>query len=215
MEMKSMLVADDSEGDAREGLSDVCVVNLAADLRLLEANDDFLFKLGRPGPEVYGQPFGDFVHPSMKQVIQQNLTRLAEGNKHRFSSRYVAPRSAPNRFTGGLTGIAVRGDDGRVATIVLLIRPDRVPEPQHAASNSRKPLSELDAKVLEGVAAGSSTVQLAAKLYLSRQGVEYHVGAMLRRFKCSNRSALVAKAYTQGILRMGQWPPKVTPDFVR
>jgi len=38
---------------------------------------------------------------------------------------------------------------------------------------------------------------------------------MLRRFKCSNRSALVAKAYTQGILTMGQWPPKVTAEFVR
>jgi len=58
-------------------------------------------------------------------------------------------------------------------------------------------------------------VQLASKLYLSRQGVEYHVGAMLRKFKSPNRSALVSKAYSQGILSIGHWPPKVIPQYIR
>lgn len=209
--MSASAVQDDIRGE----LSDVCVANLDANLRLLEANDDFLNKLGRSASEVYGQSFGEFIHSSARDVIMAHLGRLADGSRLRFNARFVGVRWASTRFSGRMTGLAVRGDDGKVATIVLLVSPDLGVEPLWYSARKRRPLSELDALVLEGVAAGSSTVQLAAKLYLSRQGVEYHVGAMLRRFKCSNRSALVAKAYTQGILTMGQWPPKVTAEYVR
>ena len=213
--MTTSMQASAVQADVREEQPDFCVANLDGDLRVLEANDDFLHKIGRSAPEVYGQHFGDFVHPSMRQVILQHLGRLADGTRLRFSTRFVGVRSLTTRLSGGMTGLAVRGDDGKVTKIVLLVRPDNGVEPLWTSAHKRRPLSELDALVLEGVAAGSSTVQLAAKLYLSRQGVEYHVGAMLRRFKCSNRSALVAKAYTQGILTMGQWPPKVIAEFVR
>jgi DNA-binding CsgD family transcriptional regulator len=214
METKSMSVAT-VQDDIRGELSDVCVANLDANLRLLEANDDFLNRLGRSASEVYGQQFGDFIHSSVRDVIMGHLGRLADGSRLRFNARFVGVRWSSTRFSGRMTGLAVRGDDGKVATIVLLINPDLGVEPLWSSAKKRRPLSELDALVLEGVAAGSSTVQLAARLYLSRQGVEYHVGAMLRRFKCANRSALVAKAYTQGILTMGQWPPKVTAEYVR
>ena len=55
---------------------------------------------------------------------------------------------------------------------------------------------------------------MAARLYLSRQGVEYHVGLMLRRFKAPNRAALVSRAYSMGVLTVGSWPPKAVLDFV-
>jgi DNA-binding CsgD family transcriptional regulator len=76
-------------------------------------------------------------------------------------------------------------------------------------------LTKMDARVLEGVAAGISTVQLALMLHLSRGGVEYHVTMLLRRLKVSNRPALVSKAYSMGIFRVGSWPPRVLPDFVQ
>jgi len=214
METKSVAATtlwDDVGGE----LSDVCVANLDASLRLLEANDDFLHKLGRSATEVYGQHFGDFIHPSVKRVILRHLGRLACGARLGFSAHFVGAWERTARFSGGMAGLAVRGEDGKVGTIVLLVRPDDRVEPPWPSASERRPLSELDALVLEGIAAGSSAVQLAAKLYLSRQGVEYHVAAMLRRFKCSNRSALVAKAYTQGILTVGQWPPKVPAEYVR
>lgn len=58
-------------------------------------------------------------------------------------------------------------------------------------------------------------MQLAARLYLSRQGVEYHVGLMLRRLKAPNRAALVARAHSMGMLTIGSWPPRVLPEFVK
>jgi DNA-binding CsgD family transcriptional regulator len=196
-------------------MSDVCIANLGPDLRVIEANGDFLRQLGRTSADVYGQSFVDFVHPSAKQFTLQQLGKLNEGRRDRFSARLVGVRPAQAVLSGGLTGIAVRSRTGQVTTIVVLVKPDRAADAPRPAVEKTKLLSELDAKVLEGVAAGISTVQLASKLYLSRQGVEYHVGAMLRQFKSPNRSALVSKAYSQGILSIGHWPPKVTPQYIR
>jgi DNA-binding CsgD family transcriptional regulator len=76
------------------------------------------------------------------------------------------------------------------------------------------PLNARDAGILEGVASGASSVQLAASLFLSRQGVEYHIGRLLRRFRVPNRTALVGRAYSLGIFDSGSWPPKVRREFV-
>ncbi|MYY10743.1 LuxR family transcriptional regulator [Streptomyces sp. SID4919] len=75
-------------------------------------------------------------------------------------------------------------------------------------------LTALDVRILEGVAVGTSTVQLAASLYLSRQGVEYRIGLMLRHFQVANRAALVSRAHSLGVLSVGAWPPRVLPEFL-
>nr|AAK83173.1 putative response regulator [Streptomyces viridochromogenes Tue57] len=75
-------------------------------------------------------------------------------------------------------------------------------------------LSSLDAKIIERIAAGERTTCIASKLYLSRQGVEYHVSKMMERFRVPNRTALVAKAYALGILRSEVWPPRVLQERV-
>ncbi|OLR93940.1 LuxR family transcriptional regulator [Actinokineospora bangkokensis] len=190
------------------------MANLDRDLRVIEANGGFLYQFGRSAAEVCGRDFRDLVHPSVEQVVVQQLTRLGENRHDRFSARLVGLRPDDGVFFGDLTGMAVRADNGQVSKIVLLMRPDRGGEPQRQSTTRRRPLSEIDARVLEGIAAGNTTVQLAAKLFLSRQGIEYHVAAMLRTFKSPNRSALVAKAYSEGILRIGHWPPQVTTDHV-
>ena len=67
--------------------------------------------------------------------------------------------------------------------------------------------------VLEGLAAGLSTQQLASRLGLSSHGVEYPVSSMLRKLKAPNRSALVARAYALDILVPNCWPPQVRPQY--
>ncbi|MDP9796803.1 DNA-binding NarL/FixJ family response regulator [Catenuloplanes nepalensis] len=70
-------------------------------------------------------------------------------------------------------------------------------------------LSELDARIIESIAAGERTVHIANKVYLSRQGVEYHVSKLLQNLRVPNRPALIAKVYSLGILTVGTWPPEV------
>ncbi|GGV60844.1 hypothetical protein GCM10010294_10290 [Streptomyces griseoloalbus] len=121
-------------------------------------------------------------------------------------------------FSADLTGTAVTGPWGEIVGIVILFRPtgnSHRPERHSGAVNNDGPvLSALDAQVLEGVARGESTVQLASRLYLSRQGIEYRVGQMLRRFDAPNRPALVARAHALGVFAAGQWPPRVLPERV-
>lgn len=75
-------------------------------------------------------------------------------------------------------------------------------------------IGSLTARVLEGVAAGRQTQQLCDELFLSRQGIEYHVAVLFRQFGVNKRAALVAKAYNIGVLEPGDWPPKVPPQFI-
>ncbi|MFJ4796073.1 LuxR family transcriptional regulator [Kitasatospora purpeofusca] len=74
-------------------------------------------------------------------------------------------------------------------------------------------LTAVDVRILEGVAIGTSTARLAASLYLSRQGIEYRIGLMMRHFQAANRPALVSRAHSLGVLSVGAWPPRVLPEF--
>lgn len=75
-------------------------------------------------------------------------------------------------------------------------------------------LTAVDVRILEGVAVGTSTVRLAASLYLSPQGIEYRIGLMMRHFQAANRPALVSRAHSLGVLSIGAWPPRVLPEFI-
>jgi DNA-binding CsgD family transcriptional regulator len=219
-----MMTVDTTAGPetgAVEG-REMCVVYLDRDMRVWGASADLLTRLRMSSVDICRRHLGEFLHPSIRTVVLSQLGRLAEGTRRRVTTQFLGTEqflrtdSASTWLSGRMTGIAVQGGAGPGCSVVALVHPDRShAPPTRTAGQRRKLLSELDAKVLEGVAAGCSTVEMANKLFLSRQGVEYHVGAMLRRFKCANRSALVAKTYAQGVLTVGQWPPSVVGEYIR
>ncbi|MCS7477006.1 LuxR C-terminal-related transcriptional regulator [Umezawaea endophytica] len=75
-------------------------------------------------------------------------------------------------------------------------------------------LSSLQAKILEGVAAGFSSGRLSRELYLSSKTIDYHVRVMSDKLKAPNRVALVSRAFVLEILRTDSWPPRVTCETV-
>jgi PAS domain S-box-containing protein len=194
--------------------SGMCMANLDPRGRVVNANVEFFRQFGRTSAEVCGTSFYELLHPSVRDKVEQQFARLAEGRRMRFAERMVAVRPGESAFTAELAGIAVHGDNGQVESIMVLVRPEFERDPQ-VLTGRKKPLTAMDARILEGVAAGISTVQLAAMLYLSRGGVEYHVSTLLRKLKVVNRPALVSKAYSMGMFGVGCWPPKVLPDYVQ
>ncbi|MFE9093607.1 response regulator transcription factor [Streptomyces sp. NPDC007264] len=70
-------------------------------------------------------------------------------------------------------------------------------------------LSSLQARVLEGVAAGFSSGQLSRELYLSSKTIDYHVRVMSEKLQAPNRVALVSRAFVLQILRTDSWPPRI------
>lgn len=195
--------------------SGVRAARLDETFRIVEANADFATEFGSPDPPLLtGQALPDVLHPSVRGHVTHQLMRLVEGQRNRFVERVLALGPDDSVFSGELTAFAVYSDAGTFDGLMVLLRPEHDSRASVVVGRE-KLLSRMDARVLEGVAAGASTVQLAGLLYLSRGGVEYHVTALLRSMQVRNRSALVSKAYSMGLFCAGSWPPQVLPEYVR
>ena len=193
-----------------------CMASLNSRLNIEAANESFFRNFDRTSTEICGRSIYDLLHPSVRGPLSSRFSSLLDGHGSRFVDRVIAMRGNGRSFSAEIAGIAVQGEGDDMSGVVVLVSPDEeVGDGCETASRVKPILTPLDARILEGIAAGVSTVQMSAGLYLSRQGVEYHVGMMLRRFKASNRAALVARAYSMGVLTVGSWPPRVVLDFVK
>jgi DNA-binding NarL/FixJ family response regulator len=70
----------------------------------------------------------------------------------------------------------------------------RISNPQ-----KQKPLSRREAEVLQLVAQGLSTADMARRLWVTRQTVKFHLGNIYRKLGVSNRTAAARWAYDQGL----------------
>ncbi|MEU0337020.1 LuxR C-terminal-related transcriptional regulator [Streptomyces sp. NPDC006193] len=183
----------------------------ALDTTVTAAETEFAGAFGLSPGEICGRDLCDLLLARFPALLQRRFADLSEGRTDWFTEQVTGQDGTGRTFCAVLTAVAVAGPDGPAGLVILLSHAeDREP----AQPRGEQTLSELDARVLEGVASGASTVQLASRLYMSRQGVEYRVGRLLRRFDAPNRPALVARAHGLGMFAAGQWPPRVLPDFV-
>lgn len=196
--------------------SHASVACLDPTLTIQQVNQEFDRRFGSPVEDLCGRPFCDLVHPSVRQPLMRQFSRMLEGKGHRFATEVITV-GQDTAHTLPMTATAVRG--GHIpdvaAILVMLPAADGESADSGVVVPRKKLLSEVDARILEGIAAGVSTVPLASRLYLSRQGVEYHVSGLLRKLKVPNRAALVSRAYSMGVLKVGTWPPKVVEDFIK
>lgn len=194
--------------------SGICIAHLDPQLRISAANGPFCSHIGASSADVLGRDVLDYLHPGVRERLRREFARLADGRSARFADDVILVDAEGKPLKGELTGIAVHGSaSARVEAIVVLLRPSGSRSPL-VASARQKLFSPVHARVLEGVAAGESTVQLASRLFLSRGGVEYHVASLLRKMKVTNRPALISKGYALGVFAVGEWPPRVQPEFI-
>ena len=199
--------------------SSTCIAQLDLQFRVVGGNSGFAEAFGLEIGILPGYGITELVHSSVREKLSWQLKSLVRGERSRFTDRVlVALRSSAANLE--ITGISVTNDAGRVESLIILVQQERAEakeaegvEPVRPAK-ARKLLTKMDAGVLEGVASGMSTVQLATNLFLSRGGVEYHVSALMKRLKAGNRSELVSKAYAAGLFNIGIWPPRVITEFV-
>ncbi|SFS65690.1 LuxR C-terminal-related transcriptional regulator [Saccharopolyspora flava] len=210
---------DIADADVFQSLLERSGLHLASldlQLRITQANDAFVDQFGRSRESVVGRNFCELLHPGVREPISRNFERLLDGRSQRFSECFVGVGADQTAFTGDITGVAVRGaSSGELTQFVVLLSPEKLNKANVVVADRKRVLSELNARILEGIATGESTVRLASRLFLSRQGVEYHVGAMLKKLKAPNRAALVSRAYSLGLLSVGSWPPRVPRDYVK
>lgn len=196
------------------GAHQSCMVSLDRSLRIVAANQEMFRRFRQQLHEdLCGSAFCDLLDPSVRTAVHGRLQRLLDGQQSRSKDTTVTLQSPEGQLQGELTATPFARGAGRIEGVIAVLAPHaergaQVPRP-------RRILSDMDAKILEGVASGASTVQLASTLFLSRGGVEYHVTSLLRRMKVKNRPALISKAYALGMFEMGSWPPQVVADHVK
>jgi DNA-binding CsgD family transcriptional regulator len=189
--------------------SSVSLAILDRSLRVLDANAEFCAFVDRHPAEVFRTALPELVHPQVAERVGRRLTRLVEGREWMVSERFSSLPSSGVPGPVTVLGTAVPRQTRGNAAVLVACLPDRAASPEPAQPSSAEKISEIDAKILQGIAAGVSTADLARQLYLSRQGVEYHIHRMLRNFKAPNRPALVSRAYELGLLTAANWPPRV------
>jgi DNA-binding CsgD family transcriptional regulator len=197
-----------------ESANNWCVASIDAELRIVFADNGFSETIGLPPDRLRQRCVLDFLHPGFLRGPARALTALAQAGQGEVSDQVMLALPKGQSLPAVITALAVPVTPVSPTRIVLALsttphRPEAVQPVRQQQS-----LTLLDAQVLEGVAAGVPTTRLAKRLNLSRQGIEYHIGRMLRKFGAANRTALIAKAYSLGMLSADSWPPRVAPEFM-
>nr|WP_276307327.1 LuxR C-terminal-related transcriptional regulator [Amycolatopsis antarctica] len=191
------------------------MVSLDRSLRVTAANQEMFELFYGLDDDICGTALCDLIDPSIRTKVRSRLERLLEGQQTRFDERAVDLIAPDGAVPADLIGTSVSRGTNQVVGVVVFGH--LLDETTHAAKQraSRRQLSEMDAAILERIAAGTSTVQMAASLFLSRGGVEYHMTALLRKMHAKNRTALISKAYSLGYFEVSSWPPRVVPERIQ
>ncbi|APU21392.1 helix-turn-helix transcriptional regulator [Actinoalloteichus sp. GBA129-24] len=209
--------SSDDDCDIYTSLSEqsgLCTAHLDTHLRVRDASEDFCDQFDRTAAQVCGLNFVELVHPSARRLLQQQFGRLIEGTNKSFVDKLTTVRQQRTARLGDLWAMAVTERAGELKHILVLLNP-ATDEGQSVKPKKRLMLSSMDATIIENVASGLSSVTIANRMYLSRQSVEYHVSNLIREFKVANRTALIAKAYSLGILSSDVWPPRVPEAYIK
>lgn len=195
--------------------SGICMASLDPELHLREANMEFVAQFDLRSQGSYGRSFLALLHPTVRKRIGRELTLLTSGERDHISGRVIAVRRDGALLFGDLSAVSTSKPDGCVDTILVLVsRVSRVGREQAIVQRGLR-LAPMDARILEGVAAGVPTAKLATALHLSRGGVEYRIMALLRVLKAVNRIELVSKAHSMGLFSTESWPPTVLSEYVQ
>jgi DNA-binding CsgD family transcriptional regulator len=129
--------------------------------------------------------------------VRRDYDKLVAGLQRGGRARLVIAVQFPGG-TGELTVQAVSDDDG--SGLLLTLRSTPVPADVQ--------LSDRESEILRLIAGGGTSAAVAAELGITGDGVNYHLARMSDRFGVPNRIALVARAYSLGLLDPTAWPPR-------
>lgn len=157
--------------------------------------------------ELDGRDVRDLLPPGLRAQFGAQLTAL-------FTRQTCCTRTPVITLDTGSSSVKASlsctlkpfGDTLVAIATIMVFRQQEIPLRESAPAR----ISETSARVLEGVAAGVPSKALALRLHLSQAGIDYHVNTLLRRFGATNRTALVARAYSTGTLKAGIWPPRLS-----
>jgi PAS domain S-box-containing protein len=185
----------------------VAVCDPYGDVRLVNAA--FALEWGTTAGRLKGRAILDLFAP----VDAAQVDRIAQALKARRRSRYtvaVAWRGGDGaRRRGELIVDTVSETANRVPDLLVTVRVLDTAVVSEPKPSAQAPAHPQEARILALLAAGATTARAARETGLTTDGVTYHLRQLSRRWGASNRTELVARAYAEGVLVAGVWPPRL------
>jgi PAS domain S-box-containing protein len=181
------------------------------DHKLRDANPAYCRLLRYERHAIVGKDIRQLVTPGTTAMYADRWVDVITGRRDGYHMMTSGVRSDGTITTGQTIVSLVRDADGRPAKIYAVSDPTLVwddDSPSGARVGEAGQLTGRELDVLEGIAEGLSSQELAARFSISAKGVEYHVQKLLKAFDARSRPALVGRAYATGALITGRWPPR-------
>jgi PAS domain S-box-containing protein len=163
-----------------------------ADGTLLSVNPAFAEILGTTPMKLRRRPVAELLKPADDHEYERVLADLRTRRRRRVDLAVHWPTGA-----GTLTIQVV--NDQAAPGLLLTLTPTATTRPPD--------LTERELSVLRLIASGATSAQAADQLGLTPDGVNYHLNRLTAQLRVPNRVALIARAYTLGILNPTAWPP--------
>lgn len=146
--------------------------------------------------DVRGRSFTAAVAPQdVSRLRRKFVSRIAEGGSSDFDAALITKAGAVARC--GLSSTALHHDGLVVGLFGVITRP---PSRVHPPPTQPGRLTPRQLEVLQLLAGGAETDEMAALLHLSRETIRNHVQAILRRLEAKNRMEAVAIAHRDALV---------------
>jgi DNA-binding NarL/FixJ family response regulator len=163
------------------------------------------------GADVIGQIVADGLADCPERPVRV-LAMTAENRPHEAyaalragAAGFLLKSRAPEVLIGAVRAVAVAGIwlDASVAGDMLAELSNR-PAAGHTASKLARRLTARELEVLVLLANGLGNSEIASQLFLSEATVRTHVGRVLMKLDCPNRTRAVVVAYRAGLVRFAE-----------
>ncbi|MEU6476913.1 PAS domain-containing protein [Streptomyces sp. NPDC047017] len=180
---------------------------------ILLANPAMAAEWGMLSGQLRGRSALDLFHPR----TPTRLHPIAEAVRLRRRSRYpvevtwCSPDGVERYGEMDVDPVSDTPDDPPALMLLLRVLGERADTSAGEGAGPPR-VSAVEARILALAAAGGTTARIAKAVGLGVDGVNYHLTRLSRRWGVRGRTALVARAYTLGVLDPAIWPPDTAGD---
>jgi PAS domain S-box-containing protein len=184
------------------------------DGRFVHANAAAERASGYSNAELLGRHFTDLLRPEVRENVERQFSRAVErGEPTDFETVFV---DAGGHIRGvRAQHLPLRDDDRSVGVLILAFDVRRPPSEPIRLTDPR--VTPRQREILDLIASGMSTEEVASELTLSPETVRNHLRNASRELRAHNRVEAIAAAQRLGLLAapaLGPQPPDdgVDPD---
>lgn len=166
------------------------------------ANPAMAAEWGTTAGRVPGRNLRELFRPRTAAQFDRLVEALRLGRRSRYRLAVRWTRGDGTELEGDIAvePVGAPAPSRPLLLAVLHVRAEQPPRPAPE-------VTPAEARILALAAGGATTAEIGRAMGLTTDGVNYHLGRLKQRWRVPNRTALVAKAYTLGVLDPGSWPP--------